>query len=231
MKSFCYILLIAISIVRALLVNNIEEYPAPSFSVRRQIGKILEKEGLKRGAELGVQSGKFARITLESWSSCTYYLLVDIWAQQENYIDGANVAQDKQDLLVEKTSENVKKFGSKVHWCRNYTSVCVLKVADASLDYVYVDARHDYKGALEDIKSWWDKIRPGGLMCGHDFVYNSEVQLVQPNVDYSINYDGTKDEKGRAVRGAVEEWAALTRRTLSTGSSKKEYWKSWCIRR
>ena len=39
-----------------------------------------------------------------------------------------------------------------------------------SVDFVYIDARHDYKGAMEDIKAWWPKLKKGGLLSGHDFL-------------------------------------------------------------
>jgi predicted O-methyltransferase YrrM len=42
--------------------------------------------------------------------------------------------------------------------------------ADCSLDFVYVDAVHDYKNALRDILDWWPKIKPGGVMAGHDYL-------------------------------------------------------------
>jgi predicted O-methyltransferase YrrM len=42
--------------------------------------------------------------------------------------------------------------------------------ADKSLAAVYVDGDHSYEGAKADILAWWPKIRPGGYMCGHDYV-------------------------------------------------------------
>ncbi len=44
--------------------------------------------------------------------------------------------------------------------------------ADKSLAAVYVDGDHSYEGAKADILAWWPKIRPGGYMCGHDYVSN-----------------------------------------------------------
>lgn len=33
-----------------------------------------------------------------------------------------------------------------------------------SLDFVYVDARHDYCAVKEDILLYWPKVRPGGIL-------------------------------------------------------------------
>ena len=41
--------------------------------------------------------------------------------------------------------------------------------ADGSLDAVYIDAEHDEASVREDIQTWRPKLKPGGLLCGHDF--------------------------------------------------------------
>ena len=40
---------------------------------------------------------------------------------------------------------------------------------NGSLDAVYIDAEHDEASVREDIQAWRPKIKPGGLLCGHDF--------------------------------------------------------------
>jgi hypothetical protein len=47
---------------------------------------------------------------------------------------------------------------SKTIVVRNFTSVAA-KLIFETLDFVYVDARHDYCGALEDISLYWPKVR------------------------------------------------------------------------
>lgn len=51
-----------------------------------------------------------------------------------------------------------------------------MKSADAaelyennSLDFVYIDASHDYESVKEDILSWYDKVKIGGIIGGDDF--------------------------------------------------------------
>ena len=38
-----------------------------------------------------------------------------------------------------------------------------------SLDFVFIDAQHHYEAVLTDVKTWFPKLRPGGLMSGHDW--------------------------------------------------------------
>ena len=46
----------------------------------------------------------------------------------------------------------------------------VTRFEDNSIDFVYVDARHDYKGVLEDLRLYWPKVRQGGILAGHDYL-------------------------------------------------------------
>jgi hypothetical protein len=39
---------------------------------------------------------------------------------------------------------------------------------DFSLDAVFIDGAHDETSVDADLRSWHRKVRPGGLICGHD---------------------------------------------------------------
>ena len=43
------------------------------------------------------------------------------------------------------------------------------EVADASVDWVFIDALHDYRSVRDDIRAWAPKVKPGGLISGHDY--------------------------------------------------------------
>jgi SAM-dependent methyltransferase len=40
---------------------------------------------------------------------------------------------------------------------------------DGSLDFVFLDASHDYVSVKSDILAWKPKIKKGGIMAGHDY--------------------------------------------------------------
>ncbi|GAG06020.1 unnamed protein product, partial [marine sediment metagenome] len=41
-----------------------------------------------------------------------------------------------------------------------------------SVDFVYVDASHDYDSVKNDIYTWFTKLKQGGWMAGHDYQYD-----------------------------------------------------------
>ena len=111
--------------------------------------------------------------------------------------------------------------------CRNYSTVCSERFPDAYFDFVYLDARHDYKGVAADIAAYWPKVRPGGVFAGHDYVDPAWVKSVTGQ-DWLVNYDGTVDESGRALKGAVDDFAARVHLPLWV---TKERWASWMVRK
>ena len=43
------------------------------------------------------------------------------------------------------------------------------KYPDKSLDFVFIDGDHKYDAVCEDIRAWLPKVKPGGLLAGHDY--------------------------------------------------------------
>lgn len=43
------------------------------------------------------------------------------------------------------------------------------RYVDGSLDAVFIDADHSYESVASDIAAWLPKVRPGGIIAGHDF--------------------------------------------------------------
>ena len=46
------------------------------------------------------------------------------------------------------------------------------KFDNESVDFVFIDAGHDYESVTKDISCWFPKIKKGGIISGHDY-FNS----------------------------------------------------------
>jgi Methyltransferase domain len=47
---------------------------------------------------------------------------------------------------------------------------------DASLDFVFIDADHEYESVVKDITAWLPKVKSGGVLAGHDYAWSEKVQ-------------------------------------------------------
>lgn len=54
------------------------------------------------------------------------------------------------------------------------------KYADQSLDAVWIDGGHDTSTVLRDLDAWWPKVKPGGILAGHDADWPSVQNALRP---------------------------------------------------
>lgn len=55
----------------------------------------------------------------------------------------------------------------KIH--RMPSVAAAAQFADGSLDFVMIDASHDYPSVMADIAAWLPKVKAGGVFAGHDY--------------------------------------------------------------
>ncbi|CAB9500525.1 expressed unknown protein [Seminavis robusta] len=200
--------------------------PLPPIRTRGDMVRHLQQWNFTSGIEIGVQLGLFAEYNLKSWPACQTYKLIDLWQQQVNYKDAANVENSVHESFFQQTKERLQPFEKITQYYRMYSNEAAKIIAEEGqqVDFVYVDARHDYCGCKEDIELYWPLIKPGGILAGHDFMENYEVA---PQ-DWSICMDGSIHPE--AVKGAVMEFA--NKHKLPVGVTYREtMWNSWWIRK
>jgi hypothetical protein len=116
------------------------------------------------GAELGAHAGKFTEELLMMFPDLTMYA-VDAWAVTPGY--ESYDFPDIRKAFVRRTA----RFGKRVQPLQMDSVEAALHVKDASLDFVFIDADHSYAGVAADIDAWRCKVKPGGLLCGHDYLH------------------------------------------------------------
>jgi Methyltransferase domain len=146
--------------------------PAPVVPIREELPYLLNARGLVGcGVEVGVKQGQYSELLLSRWRG-RHLISVDPWAEApaEDYVDVANVTQAQHDAFHQETLGRLQKFGDRSTVWRMFGGEAAEKVPHHSLDFVYLDARHDGPSVTEDLETWTPKVRPGGVIAGHDYV-------------------------------------------------------------
>ena len=139
---------------------------------RDELPALLNARGLVgRGAEIGVKTGVYSDELLTNWRG-EELISIDPWlsADPDEYVDRSNVSQDEFERFYEQTVERLSKHGPRSTIWRTTSVEAAKRVSDHSLDFVYIDARHDYDSVLEDLEAWCQKVKSGGILAGHDYV-------------------------------------------------------------
>lgn len=129
------------------------------------------------GAEVGVWTGDLSDAILSYIKPQKLYL-IDAWAAYPDYIkelksrnfNGEYLRQTKWDDMYRGVCNRFKE-NKLVHIIRNMSGEEILGVDDEELDWAYIDASHVEKYVYKDLITWWPKIKSGGTLCGHDFLF------------------------------------------------------------
>ena len=111
---------------------------------------LFRELGFRRGAEIGVRLGHYSAHLCRAGLDI---LAVDIWEDEAIYRQAkAMLSQFRHCRLVRKSSIEA-----------------AASVSNGSLDVVYIDADHHYDAVMKDLETWIPKVRPGGIIAGHDY--------------------------------------------------------------
>lgn len=134
------------------------------FSRRKEFIQMLKERGTKNGVEIGTDHGKYAQQLCEGipglMLSC-----VDPWTP---YTEGLEVHdQENIDKIYEEAQERLKPYSCNILKVTSMEAVTTF--GDDSLDFIFIDGNHDYLNVTQDLNYWYRKVKPGGIIAGHDY--------------------------------------------------------------
>lgn len=180
---------------------------------RTETGYWLNWLGLAgHGVEVGVFQGEFSRQLLRTWR-CASLVSIDAWREfpSEDYVDICNQHQVDHDRNYAITVERLRQFGPRSRVVRATSKEAAIEFPDSSLDFAYLDAQHHYEAVLEDLAIWSPKVRPGGVIGGHDY------------------FDGHLHSGVYGVKQAVDEFVSASGYRLVVTCERD--WPSWFARK
>lgn len=192
--------------------ENTSSLAEEQLETRELFPHLLNRLGLTgTGVEVGVREGLFSEHLLQHWRGRLLYS-VDPWREfsQTEYQDSSNVAQDKQDEICRGAIKRLMPYSDRSVIWRLTSKQAAGLVEDGNLDFCYLDADHSYPAVREDIQLWHPKVKPGGILGGHDFIA-----------------DGTYSFGTFGVQSAVNEFAKA--HNLKLVASKETPFRSWFV--
>ena len=141
--------------------------PSPHIQRRDQFGTLLSDMGLHGNAvEIGTLQGQFAEMLLSRWEG--QLTCIDPWADDlEGYeLDSIRFNDRDEDYRI--TVKALAPFGDRVTLVKSLSADAVNDFPLGSLDFVYIDGNHSPPFIREDLENWYPRVKPGGVLAGHD---------------------------------------------------------------
>lgn len=134
------------------------------FGRRTAFIQMLRERGARLGVEIGTDHGQYAQQLLEGIPYLQLYC-VDPWLP---YTEGNSVhGEEEMEQIYKEAYDRVVCRGGTL--IRETSMEAVENFEDDELDFVFIDGNHTYEHALEDITEWSKKVKPGGIIAGHDY--------------------------------------------------------------
>lgn len=131
---------------------------------RDNLPELFRELGFTKGAEIGVMQGDFSQVLCKDYPELKLYC-VDAWQEHPNCTLGD---QKKMDRYYGRARRRTKQYD--VTLIRKFSVEAAKDFADNSLDFIYCDAAHDFVSVVNDLAAWIPKVRPQGLVTGHDYI-------------------------------------------------------------
>ena len=141
-----------------------EKRPANTLTklITEQIGEP------RKGAEIGVWLGRTSIHLLKQFPFLHLHL-VDCWHKGKTHETmPKNIRQLR--IAWKQVVAKTKEFGNRSNVLRMPSNRAARRVKKGSLDFVFIDAEHTYESVKWDLELWYPKVRPGGLIAGHDYL-------------------------------------------------------------
>lgn len=137
---------------------------------RDQFGELLNRRGLTGEAvEVGTFQGEFALALLECWEGKKLWCVDPYQNDLPDYPAEDPVNDYDLEAVHVEVLNTFARFGDRWELLRMLSVEAAPRFADAAVDFVYIDANHTLPYVTRDIAIWWPKLRPGGILAGHDW--------------------------------------------------------------
>jgi len=127
------------------------------LATREQLLSLLPTNGVV--AELGVDHGDFSQKILDINQPAKLHL-VDVWKSKRYPEELFHKVHKKFEVEI--------KTG-KVEINRGLSTEVVKDFPDRYFDWIYIDTAHSYSVSKSELETYLPKMKPGGIIAGHDF--------------------------------------------------------------
>jgi|TARA_Y100000310_G_C20673115_1_gene811378 SAM-dependent methyltransferase len=183
---------------------------------RDDMADLFAELGFNIGAEIGVFKGKYSEVLCKANPKLKLYG-VDAW-RLDAHEPGVFVGGERQSLFDGFLMETLERMAPYQNYkiVQKLSMDAVKDFEDESLDFVYIDAGHDFTSVTNDLHFWLKKVKPGGIMSGHDYArypFHKYIHVKRVLEAYCWSYKllplfivGSHEVKEGEIRDRYRSW-------------------------
>jgi len=127
----------------------------------------LKQKPTMVGVEIGLWEGTNAKRLLDEFPNLTL-IGIDPFEEYLDWcgkVNNSNISE-KEQVFQNKLEPYIKS--GRFRLIKKRSDEALEYLENSKYDFVYIDGDHSYKWVKHDIEKYWEKIKEGGILCGHD---------------------------------------------------------------
>lgn len=158
-----------------LVLQDIHVKNTKLFNNRLMMLEDMPKNGIV--AEIGVDKGDFSEEILKRTQPQKLHL-IDVWDSKRYHLG--------KKLHVEtKFEEEINKGQLAINF--GYSTDVVSQFEDNYFDWIYIDTEHSYSLTKRELELYAPKVKPGGIISGHDYINGIWINMVRYGVIEAVS--------------------------------------------
>jgi len=206
---------------------------------RAYFADLFRKGCFRSGIEMGVADGRFSEhfLRLGSQVPLVWYMIEPFpnpelkkrfWISSDGTADFLNGTWSRQGIGRNAHTIFVQEFSTDSRLIRD--------IADNSIDFIYLDGAHDHDNVYKELSMYFRKVKPGGVLAGHDYCNRGESPLdcegcsfipkCAKYTEYGIAHgkpQGKLAVNQNAVVRAVQEWIVQEQPGLAVHFTREDF--------
>lgn len=155
-------------------------------AARGIIDQILNLRYPAQGIEVGVCLGMNSWFMLSECHNITKLIGIDHYEPYTDWDRPISRAEQERNHRV--LQANLPMLGDRFYFMHADSQAAAEQLEDDGYDFVFIDGGHSMRQVLQDLDSYFPKVRTGGLIAGHD-----------SNL-FSVNFAVTSWTKSKNIR-------------------------------
>jgi len=174
---------------------------------RNTLAQWLYELDFKTGVEVGVATGEYSEILCIANPQMKLFG-IDPFRPYRGYNDYT------RPVTFSKLYENAhRRLAARLNYefIKEFSADALRRFEDNFLDFVYIDANHQEPFITQDITEWYKKLRPGGILAGHDYA------RTKARHDTPLNHQVKAAVQAYTSRYDIRPWFILGREADNEG--------------
>jgi hypothetical protein len=154
----------------------------------RELYRAMVKRSANKATfvEIGAwkgQSAAFMEVEIINSGKDIEFHVIDTWEGSEEHWNPESPSFEpilkEQGTIFPIFKKNLSRVWHKINPIQSTSIKAVERFNDKSVDFVYIDAAHDYENVISDIKAWLPKVKDTGLIAGDDYAWDGVERAVR----------------------------------------------------